>query len=490
MLLLQQMKQLAQSSNELMPYDPVADPSAVVVSPDGKARFTVLSPEIIRMEYTETAHSFEDRPSIAFVNRKQPVPSFHASPLGSNGVSLNTSAVSLTYTGGNFSADSIQVVSTDSSSAFQKWNGGMQSSTDPGNLLGTFRTLDGTGSVSLNCTENKKVQCEFGLISRSGWALVVDSFDRSGTATTGGRILAGPCTERNSTVDWYLFAHGHDYKGALKAYTQIGGHIPVYPRAMSGVMWSRWYNMDARDVLDLINDYESRGLPLDVHILDMNWHLKNDWTGYSWDPRLIPNATDLMQYVTEERKLMQFVNLHDADGIAAWETQYEAMCECTKSDCSQGATIKADFSSKTYVRCLEDVVMKPLYDIGVHGWDRLAAVALAGAPQQRENSTHDPHGLAEGHIPEEAGQRQARGRAGQVRGASAPTGTRRGSVETWLASPGTIWPFSRISRLGPPTWGTVRGRTTSLAPRATTRCTRGGPSSSSTLALPVRTTAA
>ena len=34
------------------------------------------------------------------------------------------------------------------------WRSGMYSSQDPGNLYGTFRTLDGTANVPLNCTLN------------------------------------------------------------------------------------------------------------------------------------------------------------------------------------------------------------------------------------------------------------------------------------------------------------------------------------------------
>jgi alpha-glucosidase len=58
---------------ELESYDPVANLEAIVVS--GKARFTVLTERLIRMEYDENA-IFEDRATLAFVNRKLPVPDF------------------------------------------------------------------------------------------------------------------------------------------------------------------------------------------------------------------------------------------------------------------------------------------------------------------------------------------------------------------------------------------------------------------------------
>ena len=53
--------------------NPVAHPDAVVNA--GKARFTVLTPEMIRIQYSDRAF-FEDRATFAIVNRRLPVPAF------------------------------------------------------------------------------------------------------------------------------------------------------------------------------------------------------------------------------------------------------------------------------------------------------------------------------------------------------------------------------------------------------------------------------
>src|ERR1700680_4068282 len=53
--------------------NPVAEPRAVVTL--GKARFTVLAPELIRMEWSADG-KFEDHASFVFINRKLPVPKF------------------------------------------------------------------------------------------------------------------------------------------------------------------------------------------------------------------------------------------------------------------------------------------------------------------------------------------------------------------------------------------------------------------------------
>src|ERR1700722_20194709 len=54
-------------------YNPVANPQAVVTQ--GNARFTVLTPQLIRMEWVADG-KFEDHPSFVFLNRRLPVPKF------------------------------------------------------------------------------------------------------------------------------------------------------------------------------------------------------------------------------------------------------------------------------------------------------------------------------------------------------------------------------------------------------------------------------
>ena len=60
-------------SAETVVSDPVADPAAVVTA--GRARFTVLTPEMIRIQYSSSA-KFEDRATFAVINRRLPVPAY------------------------------------------------------------------------------------------------------------------------------------------------------------------------------------------------------------------------------------------------------------------------------------------------------------------------------------------------------------------------------------------------------------------------------
>src|SRR5579863_2615132 len=62
----------AQSNAESAP-NSVADPAAIVIS--GNARFTILTPQLIRLEWAADGQ-FQDRPSLLFINRRMPVPQF------------------------------------------------------------------------------------------------------------------------------------------------------------------------------------------------------------------------------------------------------------------------------------------------------------------------------------------------------------------------------------------------------------------------------
>jgi hypothetical protein len=151
-------------------YNPVANPKAVVIV--GHARFTVLTPQMIRMEWSADG-KFEDHASFVFLNRDMPVPPFtHAVKHGAHGqmLMIKTDALKLTYDAGagndgKFTADNLQV-SFQLDGKEVTWHPGMPAT---GNLQGTTRTLDGARG---DHTDEPIGQ---GLISRDGWVVVDDS---------------------------------------------------------------------------------------------------------------------------------------------------------------------------------------------------------------------------------------------------------------------------------------------------------------------------
>jgi hypothetical protein len=236
---------------ELLDYNPIAAFDATRTY--GSARFTVLTDRLIRMEYSESK-KFEDRSTLAFVNRALPVPKFMEKNDGTT-ATIDTGKVILTYKIGQpFSATSLVVTHTKDNSPFWKYG-----DANTGNLLGTIKSLDELGVTSLNCTENagiivhgEALHCQWALVSRAGWAVVDDSQNQ---ALDEEDWWAGNNTD---TIDSYLFAHGHDYMGALNDYVKVGGKTAMVPRQASGIWWTRWFDLNNRDVIKVVDDYKSR----------------------------------------------------------------------------------------------------------------------------------------------------------------------------------------------------------------------------------------
>ncbi|MGH9564166.1 MAG: TIM-barrel domain-containing protein, partial [Terracidiphilus sp.] len=283
-----------------LPDDPVADPKAVVTC--GHARFTVLTPELIRMEWSADG-KFEDHASLVFINRRLPVPRFEKriTTGASATLTIKTDGLTLNYapTGdGHFTHDNLSIA-FDSDSKLALWRPG---DSDTQNLMGTTRTLDG----ALGSKTQQPI--EPGLVSRAGWTLVDDStrplFDSTDFRFVNGEnspwpwAMARPANEApGKYTDWYFFGYGHDYKQALGDFVKVAGRIPLPPRFAFGVWWSRYWAYSDQELDDLVQGFRENDTPLDVLVIDMDWHNtlgmhfnQNDasghrlgWTGYTWN---------------------------------------------------------------------------------------------------------------------------------------------------------------------------------------------------------------
>ena len=224
-------------TNASVLYDPVADPRAVVTV--GSARFTILTPQFIRMEWASD-RTFEDHASLVFLNRRLPVPEFKTETSPDGGALICTTALKLLYaprkSDGKFTAENLSI-SFNLGGKEIVWKPGMP---DTGNLLGTTRTLDRV--------RGSDVQLEPGLISRDGWTVVDDStrplFDSDDFSFPQGEqspwpwVILRPAGDRQ---DWYFFGYGHDYRRALSDFTRVAGKIPLPPRFAFGAWWSRYW---------------------------------------------------------------------------------------------------------------------------------------------------------------------------------------------------------------------------------------------------------
>lgn len=305
--------------------DPVAAPESEVVF--GKARFTILTERLVRLEWSDSMN-FEDRASLAVINRRLPKVQFTVSKR-KDGLCIRTSSVEIRYSGQEkFNAENLSI-------SFDGivWHPG---DSEKGNLGGTIRTLDGCSGYEHISKSDKSL--EKGILSRDGWSVLDESgrplFEKV-DADWENVIVENPCPGR---VDWYFFAYGHDYKQALKDYTSIAGRIPLPPKYAFGYWWSRYWDYTDDELIGIARDLRSYGVPSDVFVIDMGWHkyweellpLNKDefgqrikWTGYSWNRKLIRDPEALLKTL-HDMHFKTSLNLHPASGIRPIEDCYEA----------------------------------------------------------------------------------------------------------------------------------------------------------------------
>ena len=75
-----------------------------------------------------------------------------------------------------------------------------------------------------------------------------------------------------------LFAHGNDYKAALRDFVSVSGPIAMMDAEAYGVWYSHYYlpGTSAAQSKDLIARYQQLQLPLNALVLDVGWHIEED----------------------------------------------------------------------------------------------------------------------------------------------------------------------------------------------------------------------
>jgi YD repeat-containing protein len=264
----------------------------------GHARFEVLTPSMIRLEYSADGR-FEDQPTMVAQDRT-PIASFTSST--ADGVlTIRTAAVVLRYrvAGGAFSPEDLSVAERGGGWAAKPSfavTGGHH------NLGGWIRGLDDkAGPVALHP----------GLLTRAGWYLLDDSTDALLTPRAPGYALR---PAQAAYQDGYFFGYGHDYARGLSDLRTLGGPAPLLPRSALGVWFSRYYPYAAADYKALLRQFRRNKVPLDTLSVDTDWKRQLSplapvlagvvvgsgrafsWNGWEWNTSLFPHPRQFLSW--------------------------------------------------------------------------------------------------------------------------------------------------------------------------------------------------
>lgn len=334
-------------------------------------RFTVISDGTLRLEYAPDG-KFVDNKSFVTVNRLYPDVDYKLKSKGA-WIEITTSKMRMRYKkdSGQFTGDNLVIEAVKGAFPFT-WKPGVQ---QKGNLKGTYRTLDGMDGETQTQTwvadtkKGEQLKLEDGLLATDGWSFIDDSqgllFDNDPDWEWAKERPA------NGGQDWYFMAYGHDYKQALKDYTLFAGKMPLPPRYAFGYWWSRYWLYSDKEFRNLIDNFNTYQIPLDVLVVDMDWHYtekgKGGWTGWTWNRDLFPNPQGFLKYL-KQNDLKITLNLHPADGVAAYEENYTEMAKDMGVDPETKKTIPWVNSDKKFIRSMFKNILGPMEKDGVDFW--------------------------------------------------------------------------------------------------------------------------
>ncbi len=354
----------------LIPHDSTksaVEQTAVVV--EGDARFTVITPHCIRLEYAPR-YGFVDAPTLFAVDR-----------------AARYEGGAVTRRDGMLMIDTgrLQVSYTPDGQAFHPGNlnatisyGNRSVTWEPGqknkhNLGGPLSTLDGmSGAAPL----------PDGLLARDGWFLLDDSGrhilvdDWIAQRPGGLPVERGLAHEQD--IDWYLFGYGTDYRAALKSLAAVAGRAAMPRRHVLGSWYCRWHPYTSEDFRRIVEEYREHDFPLDILVMDMDWHTLDaragmghcrtlGWTGYSWNRDLLPDAETLLRELKADG-IRVTLNDHPADGIRDHEACYREFMRRIGLQPRPGQNPPYDPGNRRYLEAVFATAHTPLEAQGVDFW--------------------------------------------------------------------------------------------------------------------------
>ena len=200
-----------------------------------------------------------------------------------------------------------------------------------------------------------------------------------------------PVASESNYSDWTVFAHGDDYRGALKDFRAVAGPIPLIPKRVLGVWYARYFPYSAAGLKEVAQGYADHGLPLDVLRIDMDWHLAAEhgnpeapgcfhagpgmnggcaagWGGYNWDRKLFPDPQDFAAWASSQN-ISTMLNVHDQCGVDMCQEGYaQAIANNDFPTLAANQTVDCRFESQAYAGLTQQLLSSSPDHAGIDWW--------------------------------------------------------------------------------------------------------------------------
>lgn len=237
------------------------------------------------------------------------------------------------------------------------------------NYKACFVSLDGSD-------EDQKLRN--GLYSVDGFASFDDS--NAGIYDSNHNLI-----KRDSNgIDIYLFMYNNDFLLALKDYFMLTGKPKMIPRYALGNWWSRDLDYTYQDIQDLVTNFEKKGIPLSVLLLEDSWHINKFQdgtkleTGYTFNKELIPNSSELVTYL-HSKNIHIGLHYNPVHGIYPHEEHYSEIANYFQI--TDNKIIAFDPLNPVLLEAINKFMLSPLNKLGVDFfWNDIKTnqISLAG----------------------------------------------------------------------------------------------------------------
>ena len=277
-------------------------------------RVTVLTERLVRLEYDQGG-VFNNYETSIVKNRLFDMPDFNKKEDESLLI-IETRYFTLTYVKGSaFSSRSLTAKYRDSNIEWYYGNKEVR------NFKSCNMSLD---------YQKEKPELLNGLFSEDGIATIDDSmnlcFDEE------SNVIIRDYNVKNH-IDLYLFIYGKDFGLCLADYFKLTGKPPLIPRYALGNWWSREYNYNSEDVVNLIDKFQRENIPISVFLLDSGWEKKaeGEKSGFTFNPDLFPNPSEFIKNV-HAKKIKLGLKINPQYGFSKSEQYYDELLKYLTPD--------------------------------------------------------------------------------------------------------------------------------------------------------------
>ena len=246
-------------------------------------RITILTERLVRLEYSSDG-MFNNYETTVVKNRRFPIPEFTKEEDDTRLI-IHTRYFNLHYYKNTPFSHSTLFAKDDNGKVC--WYYGQK---EVKNL--------GSTTISLDNVVADMPHLEKGLFSLDGIVTIDDSkslrFDEE-------RNIVQNVTN-NDYIDIYLFVYGSDFGLCLKDYFSLTGYPKMIPRYALGNWWSKDCRYTDTEILEKIEKFHLRNIPMSVFLLDHGWskvdpRFPTIETGFSFDRTQYKDPVDLIKKI-------------------------------------------------------------------------------------------------------------------------------------------------------------------------------------------------